>query len=121
MLDKLQDIERDTLTQLEAITDSEALEQLENRVLGKKGELTSILRSVGQLSDDERPKAGQRANEVRVKLEEAFRERSETVRAHELGRSLEEGAIDVTLPGRPVPTGRIHPATQTLREIYDIW
>jgi phenylalanyl-tRNA synthetase alpha chain len=121
MLDKLQDIERDTLTQLEAITDSESLEQLENRILGKKGELTSILRTVGGLSPEERPKVGQRANEVRVKLEEAFRERGETVRAHELGRSLEEGAIDVTLPGRPVPTGRIHPATQTLREIYDIW
>ena len=121
MLDKLQDIERDTLAQLEAITDSASLEELENRVLGKKGELTTILRSVGQLSPEERPKVGQRANEVRVKLEEAFRERGETVRAHELGRSLEEGAIDVTLPGRPVPTGRIHPATQTLREIYDIW
>jgi phenylalanyl-tRNA synthetase alpha chain len=121
MLDKLQDIERDTLAQLEAITDSASLEQLEIRVLGKKGELTTILRSVGQLSPDERPKVGQRANEVRIKLEEAFRERGEVVRAHELGRSLEEGAIDVTLPGRPVPTGRIHPATQTLREIYDIW
>jgi phenylalanyl-tRNA synthetase alpha chain len=121
MLEQLQEIERDTLAQLEAITDSASLEQLENRVLGKKGELTTILRSVGQLSPEERPKVGQRANEVRVRLEEAFREHGETVRAHELGRSLEEGAIDVTLPGRPVPTGRIHPATQTLREIYDIW
>jgi len=121
MLDKLQDIERDTLAKLDTATDSEALAQLENSVLGKKGELTTILRSVGQLPADERPKVGQLANEVRQRLEAAFREREEVVRAHELGKSLEEGAIDVTLPGRPVAGGRIHPANQTLREIYDIW
>src|SRR5687767_14783331 len=121
MLEQLQGIETSTLAELEALTDSASLQQLESRVLGKKGELTQILRTLGQLPAEDRPKVGQRANEVRVALEEAFKQREELIRAHELGRSLEEGSIDVTLPGRPVPTGRIHPATQTLREIYDIW
>jgi phenylalanyl-tRNA synthetase alpha chain len=90
-------------------------------VLGKKGELTAILRSLGQLPAEDRPKVGQRANEVREALEAAFASREESIRAHELGRSLEEGAIDVTLPGRPAPMGRLHPVTQTMREIYAIW
>lgn len=121
MLDQLKDIERNALAQLAAAADSASLAQLESRVLGKKGELTQILRSVGQLPSDERPKVGQLANEVRQRLEAAFKEREEAIRAHELGRSLEEGAIDVTLPGRAIPTGRLHPVTQTLREIYAIW
>lgn len=121
MLDQLREIEKNTLAQLEAAADSGTLSQLENRVLGKKGELTQILRSVGQLPAEDRPKVGQLANEVRQRLEAAFTKREEVIRAHELGRSLEEGAIDVTLPGRAIPTGRLHPVTQTLREIYSIW
>lgn len=121
MLDQLQDIEKNTLAELESTTDSESFQQLERRILGKKGELTQILQSLGKLPVEDRPKVGHRANQVRITLEEAFRQREEAIRAHELGRSLEEGAIDVTLPGRSVATGRIHPATQTLREIYDIW
>src|SRR5688572_18034064 len=121
MLDQLREIEAKTLKQLANVADSETLQELYGAVLGKKGELTTILRSVGQLPADQRPEVGQRANEVREALETAFAEREQAIRTHELGRSLEEGAIDVTLPGRPLATGRIHPANQTLREIYDIW
>jgi phenylalanyl-tRNA synthetase alpha chain len=121
MLDKLEQIEKQTLEQLDSITDGDALKQLENATIGKKGEVTTILRSVGQLPSEERPAVGKRANEVQRALEAAFAEREELIRTHELAQSLEEGAIDVTLPGRRTPIGRLHPTTQTLREIYAIW
>jgi phenylalanyl-tRNA synthetase alpha chain len=121
MLEQLQEIETQTLRQLDSVADGEALAQLFRSVLGDKGTLKTILRSLGQLPADQRPAVGQRANEVRVKLEEAFAAREEAIRAQELDRSLAEGAIDVTLPGRPLPMGRIHPANQALREICAIW
>ncbi len=121
MLDKLEQIEKQTLEQLDSITDGDALKQLENATIGKKGEVTTILRSVGQLPSEERPAVGKRANEVQRALGAAFAEREELIRTHELAQSLEEGAIDVTLPGRRTPIGRLHPTTQTLREIYAIW
>ncbi len=122
MLDQLHDIETNTLRRMESVTDGDSLRQLFNAILGDKGELKLILRSLGQLpTPDDRRAVGERANEVKKKLEAAFAKREDAIRAHELGRSLEEGAIDVTLPGRPIPAGRIHPTNQTLREIYDIW
>ncbi len=121
MLDALTEIEKSTLDRLKAVQDSQSLSQLYGAILGKKGELTAILRSVGQLPADQRPAVGQRANEVRRALEAAFAEREQTIRSHELTASLEQGAIDVTMPGRPISPGRMHPVTQTLHEIFAIW
>ncbi len=121
MLEKLKEIEQRTLHELELVQDSGALKRLYGTILGDKGELKTILRSIGQLSPEERPLVGQRANEVKQTLEAAFASREEALRALELEQSLQRGAIDVTLPGRPLPVGRLHPATQVLREIYDIW
>ncbi len=121
MLKRLEELEAQALAELASTNDSEALKAWERAYVGKKGAVTAILRSVGELPPEERPAVGQRANEVRIRLEEALAEREELVRAHELARDLEEGEIDVTLPGRSLPTGRLHPATQTLREIYAIW
>ncbi len=121
MLERLQELEEKTLAQLETIQDMEALKQLHNAAIGKKGEVTQILRSVGQLPPEERRDVGRRANEVKQALEAAFEQREELVRTHELAQSLEEGAVDVTLPGRQEPIGRLHPTTQSLRQIYDIW
>jgi phenylalanyl-tRNA synthetase alpha chain len=80
-----------------------------------------MLRKVGELPRAERPAFGQRANAVRQALEAVYAEREEAVKAEELAQSLETGAIDVSLPGRPVITGGLHPATRTLREYYKIW
>jgi phenylalanyl-tRNA synthetase alpha chain len=121
MLKRLEEIEIQALAELASISDSDALKAWERAYVGKKGELTTILRSVGELPPEERPAFGQRANAVRVRLEAALAEREELVRAHALAHSLEEGELDVTLPGRARSTGRLHPATQTLREIYAIW
>lgn len=121
MLEKLNRLEEETLTRLESVSDEETLKALENATVGKKGEVTTILRSVGQLTPEERPAVGKRANEVKRALEAAVAARREVIRTADLARSLEEGAIDVTLAGRPTPLGRLHPTTQTLREIYNIW
>ncbi|MGF1505470.1 MAG: phenylalanine--tRNA ligase subunit alpha [Chloroflexi bacterium] len=119
MLKRLEDLQADTLAELEALTTMDELRTLRSRVL--KGEITEILRSIGSLPPEERPAVGQLGNEVRQTLEAAFAEREEQIKAEELARELEEGAIDVTLPGRPVQTGRLHPATRTLREVINIW
>jgi phenylalanyl-tRNA synthetase alpha chain len=121
MLDKLDELEKEALAELGSAGDSQALHAWEIRYLGKKGQITQALRSLGELPHEERPAVGQRANQVKEKLEAALAAREEEIRAQEVARSLETGAIDVTLPGRPVPTGRLHPSTQTLRRIYAIW
>ena len=121
MLDRLETIRTETLASLDGVTSSEALRALYNQTVGKRGEITTILRSIGSLDPAERPAVGKRANEVRQELEAAFAEREELIKSRELAQSLEEGALDVTLPGRPVVMGRLHPATQTLRQIYAIW
>jgi phenylalanyl-tRNA synthetase alpha chain len=121
MLDKLKAIREETLAEIDRTTDAGALKALHNRTVGKKGEITTILRSIGSLPPEERPAVGKLANEVRQGLEAAFEAREDLIAAQTLAHDLEEGGIDVTLPGRPVITGRLHPATQMLRRFYNIW
>jgi phenylalanyl-tRNA synthetase alpha chain len=121
MLEQLDTTYRQALADLDGITASDPLKAWERRYLGKKGTLTQLLRSTGKLPREERAAFGQRANAIKNELAAAFAEREEAIRQHELAQTLEEGEIDVTLPGREIPTGGLHPSTQTLREIYAIW
>ncbi|MEA3341883.1 MAG: phenylalanine--tRNA ligase subunit alpha [Chloroflexota bacterium] len=121
MLDQLNQLEKKALAALEATNDSEALADWNRRYLGKKGALTHILRSVGELPKEERPAFGRAANQSKIKLEAAYEAQTETLHRAELERELEEGALDVTLPGRPVGPGRLHITTQTLRQLYAIF
>jgi phenylalanyl-tRNA synthetase alpha chain len=121
MLKRLEELEQNTLRQLSSIGSSDALREIESATIGKKGELTTILRSIGTLPGEERKAVGERANQVKQTLEAAIAEREETVRGQEMNAAMQAGAIDVTLPGRPSAAGRIHPANQALREIYAIW
>lgn len=121
MLEELNRLEEEALKALEAAEDEEALDQWYRAYLGRKGAVTRMVRSVGTLPKEERPAFGRRANEVKQALETAYADRREAVRRMVLARALEEGAVDVTLPGRPVVRGRLHPATRTLREIYAIF
>lgn len=121
MLEQLETTYQQALDELDAITNSDAITEWERRYLGKKGEITLMLRSTGQLPKEDRAAFGQRANAIKNELAAAFDEREDAIRQHELAHNLEEGALDVTLPGRAIPTGRLHPATQTLREVYQIW
>jgi phenylalanyl-tRNA synthetase alpha chain len=121
MLEQLDSIYRQALAGLNGLTDGEALAEWQRRYLGKKGEVTLLLRATGTLPKEGRAEFGQRANAVRDALSAAYAERAEAIRQAALARSLEEGALDVTLPGRRVPVGGLHPTTQTLRQIYAIW
>lgn len=121
MLEQLESTYRQALNELNDARDSASLVEWERRYLGKKGAITLALRSTGQLPPEQRADFGKRANAIKNELSSAFSEREEAVRQHELARTLEEGEIDVTLPGRPVALGGLHPSTQTLRQIAAIW
>jgi phenylalanyl-tRNA synthetase alpha chain len=121
MLDQVKQLEEEALAALEAVEHSEALSEWNRRYLSKKGTLTQMLHSVGQLSKEDRPAFGQAANKVKVALEAAYEARAEALRRSEMTRELESGAVDVTLPGRPVGPGHLHITTQTLRQIYAIF
>ena len=121
MLDQLDQIQKDALSALAAVTDGKALEDWRVAHLGKKSPLMTILGDLGKLSKEERPLIGKRGNEVKRGLETALDEKAEAIRRAEIERSMKEDALDVTLPGRPRGRGRLHPTTQTLREFYAIW
>ena len=121
MLDKLERMEKEALAALEAAEDSEALTAWNREYLGKKGALTVMLRSVGELPKEERPAFGQAVNRVKAVLAEACEARTGVLRRRDMQRALEAGALDVTLPGRPIGPGHLHITTQTLRQIYDIF
>jgi phenylalanyl-tRNA synthetase alpha chain len=121
MLERIEEIEQRALKDLAQAVDQKTLQTWKVKFLGRSAELGEILDGLKDLSKDERPTVGRRVNEAKSKLEAAYQKRSEELRVDELERSLQSERIDVTLPGRMIPRGRLHPITQTLRRIYAIW
>ena len=121
MLGQLSQLETEALAALEEIEDSDALTAWHRHYLGKKGALTRMLRSVGELPKEERPAFGRAANELKTKLEAAHQARAQILHHAEMERELDRGALDVTLPGRPIGPGHLHITTQTLRQICAIF
>ena len=119
MKDKLLEIKEQALASIGA-PDSD-LEQIRIKYLGKKGELTAVLRGMGALSAEERPVIGQLANEVRAQIEEAIAERSAALKAKALEDQLRRERIDVTMPGNAPRMGHIHPLTKVQRELENIF
>ena len=97
------------------------LEQIKIKYLGKKGELTAVLRGMGARSPEERPIVGQMANEVRECIESAIAEKATELQARALEAKLKAEKLDVTMPGTPAPVGHIHPLTQAQRELENIF
>ncbi|WP_110956479.1 phenylalanine--tRNA ligase subunit alpha [Anaerosinus massiliensis] len=97
------------------------LNELRVKYLGKKGSLTTILRGLGSLSPEERPRIGQMVNEVRAELEAVLTEKNEYLKKQELTKRLANEKIDVTLPGRIQPIGHKHPLTLTLNRMKTIF
>lgn len=120
MLEKLNEIQAAALEALKSVTDDESLQAWRVAHVGRSSPLMMLFKEFGKLTKEERPVVGQRANEVKVALEAALAERAALIKDAALARSLEEDHLDVTLPGRPVRHGGIHPATQTLRRILGI-
>jgi phenylalanyl-tRNA synthetase alpha chain len=110
------------LAELDTIGTSEALEEWRTRHLGReRGELTAVLKGLGKLPPEQRKAIGQAANTVKVELERQLEERAKTLHAAETAAALERERIDVTLPGRQVPRGHMHPISATIREISRIF
>lgn len=97
------------------------LNDIRVRFLGKKGEITGMLKSLGQLAPEERPKFGQAVNQVRARLEEMIAAKADELKAEELQQKLASEKIDVTLPGRSLWTGHFHPLTLTLNRVKSIF
>lgn len=97
------------------------LEELRVRFLGKKGELTAVLKQMGKLSAEERPVMGQLANSVRAEIETLLETRKRAINAAVLEQKLAEEAVDVTIPGDTINMGHEHPMNQVLQEIKDLF
>lgn len=121
MLETIEAIRQAALARVAAAKRSEELEGIRIQYLGKKGELTGVLRNMGKLPPEERPRIGQMANMVREELEKALEEAREAIARRELAERLQKETIDVTLPGRPFPRGSRHLLYQTLNEIKSIF
>lgn len=121
MEEKLKAIALEARQLLEKADNMETLNEIRVKFLGKKGELTKVLRGMGSLSAEERPRVGQLANKVRAELEEYLAHRTIEVKNKELENRLAEERIDVTLPGTPFSLGKNHPLTRVQEEIENIF
>ena len=121
MKQQLEQIRRSAMQDLDQASNPAALEDLRVRLLGKKGELTAVLKQMGKLSAEERPAMGQLANEVRAALESAIEEASKKLEAKALEQRLRDEALDVTVPGKSVKLGHKHPMYIALDELKDIF
>jgi len=121
MREKINEILERTLEELKSANDSQSLDAVRVRVLGKKGELTGILRGMGQVAADMRPKIGQWVNEAREKLEEAIGEAQKKIAERELEKRLENEKVDVTMPVEGRSAGSLHPMSIVLEQLLDIF
>ena len=119
MKENLEQIRSEALAAIAA--DGADLEALRVKYLGKKGELTAVLRGMGQLSPEERPVVGQIANDVRADIEEAMKTRKDSLAAEALERQLKEEKLDVTMPGTASKMGHVHPLNLVQRDLEDIF
>ena len=121
MREELQALKEQALAELGAVTTPDELKDLRIKYLGKKGPMTEILRGMGALPAEERPKIGQIVNEVKSALETAINAKTEVLEAESLKARLANEKVDITLPGRTQNCGHLHPVTLTLREIKKIF
>ncbi len=121
MLKQLEELRLEALNELNQVGELKELELWRVRYLGKKSKLTQILRSLAPLPPEERKKVGAQANELKRTLESDLVEKQKFLEETHLASFLEREGLDVTLPGRPISTGRLHPTTQILEEICDVF
>lgn len=118
---QLEELQARAVTSIAAADSPEALDAIESAMLGRKGELKGLLGGIGQLPTEDRPKVGALANPVRSAIEAALAERRVGLEAEALEARLRDEAEDVTLPGRPLWRGSLHPLRETEREIARIF
>ncbi len=121
MKEQLAKIRAEALSAFGSVKDAAALDELRVKYLGKKGELTAVLKQMGRLSAEERPAMGQLANEVRAALETALDTASEKLAQAALSARLKAETVDVTIPGKAVSVGHRHPMNTALEEMKEIF
>lgn len=119
--DEIDRIEADGIAHIQTVDTRDELEALRVQILGKKGSLTQILRSMGSLSPEERPQVGKRANEVRAHLENEIEAKRAALAQADMQQQIEEQSCDITLPGRRHHQGKQHIISQIVEEIEDIF
>jgi phenylalanyl-tRNA synthetase alpha chain len=121
MKEQVEQIRAQALAELVAITDAGELDLWRVRYLGRKSGLTLVLRGLAELPIEERKAVGALANSTRVELEEKLAARQQALLEQQVAAATQQEGIDITLPGRPVQRGRLHPVTQTIQEICNIF
>ena len=116
-MEKLETIVQEALTRFAGSDDAAGLEQVKARYLGKTGALTGLLKTLGTLPAAERPAMGARINAAKQRLEAALAAQRETIQSRKLEAQLAQDALDVTLPGRGIGAGGLHPVTSSLQRI----
>ena len=121
MQEKLLNLQEAALNEIKDTSSIEAVESLRVKYLGKKGEITAILKEMGKLSAEERPVIGQVANKVRESIEGSISSKKEELKSIEKQKKLAEEVIDVTMPAKPVKVGKKHPISQIIDEVSEIF
>ncbi len=121
MKEALEKIEQSAKQALSTAADAKVLEEIRVKYLGKKGEITAILKQMGKLSAEERPKMGQLANKVRADIEEALLQAQASIKAKMREQSLKNETLDVTLPGNKKSLGQLHPLNIVMSEIEEVF
>ncbi|RMH02303.1 MAG: phenylalanine--tRNA ligase subunit alpha [Chloroflexi bacterium] len=121
MLEQLDELYNEALEKLNQAQTTAELSAWYKEMLGRKGQVYLLTRQVGQLDPAERPQAGKRINAIKQELEACYEEKLAALKTAELEAQIAASSLDVTLPGRRQWRGRLHPSTQILREIYQIW
>ncbi len=121
MKQQLEQIKNAALSALNSSTSQQEIENLRVKYLGKKGELTAILKQMGSLSPEERPIMGQLVNEAKAQLEEIIANKNEQLKAEATALKLKEESIDITLPAKKSAKGHLHPLNTVLNDMIDIF
>lgn len=121
MREKLEQIKINAVQAMESLNNLNQLEEFRVKILGKKGELTLVLREMGGLPADERPVIGQLANEVRAYLEGELSKKTNALKEAALENQLASESIDITVPGKRPTLGKLHPINTVLNEVKDIF
>ncbi|MFT4415103.1 phenylalanine--tRNA ligase subunit alpha [Fredinandcohnia humi] len=121
MQERLNELQAEALAKVEAATNLKELNDIRVAYLGKKGPITEVLRGMGKLSAEERPKMGALVNEVREQITEKLTTKQDILEKEEVEKKLASETIDVTLPGRSVKVGGHHPLTAVIEEIEDLF
>ena len=121
MKEEIKKIEENAITELNNCNELKELEELRVKYLGKKGELTALLKMMGSLSKEERPVIGSLVNKVRDELEETISSKEKVLRKQEIEKKLESEKIDVTLPSSKIRRGSKHPINRVIEEVEDLF